>query len=200
MRRWARMVKEWVMRPPAYSPLADVRGTDAAVGGAGIYMRAGSKSSALDALFSLSWTGLRLGQEAQMDRAVQAAIARDLPERAALVRAYTAALAVNRFGGHVEELRLAADGLSSGTGERVAAIPPHVAFAADQAKERYETYLKAFDLTDPTERRIAKKVETELGHQLLQLKMRLGNPGWGSVNVVATSGMAGSAIESRKLH
>ena len=192
-------VSRWTGRG-AYAAGVDVSGVPRTVGGGGPYGGSGKDYSALDALFALSWTHLSFTQEADMDRAVKSVIARDLPERGDLVRAYTAALAVNRFAGHVEELRMAADGLASGTGERVAPIPRHVSVAADQAKERYEAYMRAFDAKNPAERRIAKKVETELGHQLLQLKMRLGSPGWGDVNVVATSGMAGSAIESRKLH
>eukprot|EP00898_Chlorokybus_atmophyticus_P005139 jgi/Chlat1/5626/Chrsp369S05384 len=111
---------------------------------------------------------------------------------AELENAFAAAEAVERFGERVQLLRQYVDDFTDGQ-----KVPDDVKSATQDVLQRYNKYISSFD--PEREKAIRKKVETNLGAAVLQLRQRIAGLGadWGKISVLCTSGMAGSYIESR---
>lgn len=114
----------------------------------------------------------------------------------ALTNAWRAAEAVEQFSGVLESLKMELDEISGHTGENVRTLPVEIQDALRAAYKRYSNYLEAFG---PDETYLRKKAETELGRQMIYIKMRCSGLGaeWGKVTLIGTSGLSGSYIEQR---
>ncbi len=75
-------------------------------------------------------------------------------------------------------------------------MPEEIQDALRAAYKRYSNYLEAFG---PEETYLRKKVETELGCQMIYIKMRCSglDAEWGKVSLLGTSGISGSYIDQR---
>lgn len=123
----------------------------------------------------------------------------DVAGKEALIDVYTAAKAVEKFGGStLNEILLELNDLSGGTGEDVNSLPDSTYNAVEAAYKKYIAYLDSFE---EDEGYIKKKVEHELGGLFLQIKQRLSgmDPKWSKITLLGTSGLSGSYIERRAL-
>ncbi|XP_068665647.1 succinate dehydrogenase subunit 5, mitochondrial-like [Aristolochia californica] len=114
----------------------------------------------------------------------------------ALANLLRAAEAVEHFAGILVSLRMELDDSIGLGGENVGPLAKDLQDALTAAYDRYSAYLDAFG---PDETFLRKKVETELGSKMIQLKLRCGGLGseWGKVTVLGTSGLSGSYVEHR---
>ncbi|KAG9445924.1 hypothetical protein H6P81_012052 [Aristolochia fimbriata] len=114
----------------------------------------------------------------------------------ALANVLRAAEAVEHFSGVLVSLRMELDDSIGLGGEKVGPMAKDLQDALAAAYNRYSAYLDAFG---PDETYLRKKVETELGTKMIQIKMRCGGLGseWGKVTVLGTSGLSGSYVEHR---
>lgn len=154
-------------------------------------------AKALSGLLGHGWLKI----EPQVRSAVESAISSgggDSAGKETLVDAWAAAQAVENFGGLLVEMLLEISDLCGDTGEDVRGIPDATYEAVEAVHRKYMMYLSAFG---EDEVYLRKKVETELGGVLLQIKQRLTgmDPKWSEISVLGTSGLAGSYIEKRRL-
>ncbi|XP_068666399.1 succinate dehydrogenase subunit 5, mitochondrial-like isoform X2 [Aristolochia californica] len=114
----------------------------------------------------------------------------------ALKNVLRAAEAVEHFSGILVSLRMELDDSIGLSGENVGPMTKDLQDALAAAYSRYSAYLDAFG---PDETYLRKKVETELGTKMIQIKLRCGGLGseWGKVTVLGTSGLSGSYVEHR---
>ncbi|KAG0593467.1 hypothetical protein KC19_1G332100 [Ceratodon purpureus] len=154
-------------------------------------------AKALSGLLGHGWLKI----EPQVRSAVESAISGgsdDSAGKETLIDAWKAAQAVESFGGLLVDMLLEINDLCGDTGENVGTIPNSTYEAVEAAHKKYMLYLSAFG---GDEVYLRKKVETELGGMLLQIKQRLTgmDPKWAEISVLGTSGLAGSYIEKRRL-
>eukprot|EP00899_Mesostigma_viride_P001857 jgi/Mesvir1/11672/Mv00066-RA.1 len=162
---------------------------------------AGKKlSKAVDALFSCDWTNL----DPEVDSEVKAILddrnaAAQCPELYHDLRdAYSVATSVEMFSERVAALRHMLDHENGDTGDNVHDLQEDLAQSLQVVLSRYNGYLSSFA---PEEARLQKKVETDLGWQMLQLRQRVNGldaNGWGKLSVLGTCGISGSYIERRR--
>jgi len=151
--------------------------------------------NALKDVLAVDWE--ELPEPVQAD--VMNALSKETDDKAgqeALANAWRAAEAVEQFSGVLESLRMELDDISGHTGENVRPLPEEIQDALRAAYKRYSNYLEAFG---PDETYLRKKVETELGRQMIYIKMRCSglDAEWGKVSLLGTSGLSGSYIEQR---
>lgn len=125
--------------------------------------------------------------------------ASDDASRLALEKAKAAAHAVEVFAERLELLRMDLDELSGGKfgGEAVGQLPEEVKQALLSALQRYTKYLASFETQEEW---LRKKVQEELGSQLLLVKQRCAGleSEWNDISLLGTSGLSGSYIEKRR--
>ncbi|KAL3655310.1 membrane anchor in succinate dehydrogenase complex [Castilleja foliolosa] len=113
-----------------------------------------------------------------------------------LKNVFRAAKAVEEFTGIIMSLKMELDDVIGLSGENVKPLTEECSKALQTIFQRYAAYLASFG---PEESYLKKKVETELGTNMIYLKMRCGglDAEWGKVTVLATSGLSGSYVEKR---
>ena len=97
-----------------------------------------------------------------------------------LAAAFKSAAAVDEFSDIVRTVRLDVDQAVGISGSDTKPIDEDTLEALKVIVKKYNQYITSFD---DSEKEIKKKVETDLGWQLLQLKQRVGYIGqdWGQV-------------------
>ncbi|CAL5415204.1 unnamed protein product [Camellia sinensis] len=98
----------------------------------------------------------------------------------AVANVFRTAKAVEEFSGMLVSLRMAIDDSTGLGGENVKPLPEEFVNALHTVYQRYTAYLDAFG---PEETYLRKKVETELGTEMIHLKMRCSGIGseWGKL-------------------